>query len=240
MGDTANHTCRISLPGDLREAEFVFRRNRFVGEIRLDGISELAHVPSSGRMAELLCPGARIFVAPQHRPGTKLKYRILLAEHRDLLVSVDSLLPNRLIHRALLNGFLPDLSAGGVVKREAAYGRGRFDFYLQETGRAGCYLEVKSVTLVEGGVALFPDAPSERGARHLEELAAARLEGYGAVVVFVIQRADALCFSPHRDRDPRFGEELSRAAQAGVEVLALGCRVSLGEVTLGDPLPVRL
>lgn len=240
MGDTANHTCRISLPGDLREAEFVFRRNRFVGEIRLDGAPELAHVPSSGRMAELLYPGARIFVAPQHRPGAKLKYRILLAEDRGLPVSVDSLLPNRLIHRALLNGFLPDLSGGGVVKREAAYGRGRFDFYLQEQGMAGCYLEVKSVTLVEGGVALFPDAPSERGARHLEELAAARLEGYRAVVVFVIQRADALCFRPHRDRDPRFGQELSRAAQAGVEVLALGCRVSLGEVTLGGPLPVHL
>lgn len=232
--------CRICLPGNLREALFIARRNRFVAEVELDGLSELAHVPSSGRMSELLFPGARVFVAPQASPGQKLKYRILLAERDGRPVSVDSLLPNRLVYSALAAGGLTGLSEYREIKREAPYGAGRFDFFLAGGPDKGCYLEVKSVTLVEGGVALFPDAPSERGARHLEELAAARREGYRAVVLFVIQREDAGCFKPNSRQDPRFGRQLSAAALAGVEALAWRCRVSLREVSLWEPVRVLL
>lgn len=232
--------CKIPLPRDLREALFVARRNRFVGEIELGGVNELAHVPSSGRMRELLYPGARIFVARQAGPGARLKYRILLAESGGRPVSVDSLLPNRLVRRALNSGVLPELAGYGVIKPEASFGQGRFDFVLLGDERRQCYLEVKSVTLVEDGVALFPDAPSERGARHMEELAAARREGCRAVVLFVIQRSDAYCFRPNWDRDPLFGQALSRAASGGVEALARSCLVSLGEVALGGPVPVYL
>ncbi|MFZ5648889.1 MAG: DNA/RNA nuclease SfsA [Bacillota bacterium] len=234
------NTCRILLPGSLKKVEFVRRLNRFVAEIKIDGAKDLAHVPSSGRMGELLYPGAGVFVAPQARPGSKLRYRILLAEKGGYRVSVDSLLPNRIIYSALVAGYLPELSGYRTVKREAAYGSGRFDFFLAEGPGEGCYLEVKSVTLVEEGVALFPDAPSERGARHLEELAAARREGYRAVVLFVIQRGDAICFRPNSLRDPRFGRGLTAAARAGVEVLARRCRVSLKEVALGEQVPVYL
>ncbi|MFZ5645949.1 MAG: DNA/RNA nuclease SfsA [Bacillota bacterium] len=230
---------KIVLPR-LNEAVFLLRHNRFVGEVEIGGQRVLAHVPSSGRMAELLFPGARVFVAHGKKPGAKLNYRILLAENNGYRVSVDSLLPNRLIYRALLTGALPELGEIAVVKREAAYGRGRFDFFFWGRDGSGCYMEVKSVTLVEGGTALFPDAPSERGARHMEELAAALREGYRAVVLFVIQRSDARCFSPNRVRDPIFSLELDRAASAGVEVMARSCTVSAREVALGGPVPVIL
>lgn len=230
----------ISLPKELRKAVFVRRHNRFVGEVEIEGERVLAHVPSSGRMAELLYPGAPVYTAPARSPGAKLGHRILLAENSGHLVSVDSLLPNRLIYRALAAGALPGLSGYTAIKREAAYGRGRFDFYLAGGKGAGCFLEVKSVTLVTDGVALFPDAPSERGARHMEELAAALAEGFRAAVLFVIQRPDGLSFSPNTPRDPQFSRELLRAASAGVEVMARRCLVTSGKVELAGPVPVAL
>ncbi len=236
MGDG----CRVELPGGLREAVFVARRNRFVGEIVLGESMVLAHVPSSGRMGELLFPGSRVYVSGQSGPGARLKYRILLADCGGRLVSVDSLLPNRLVRRVLQSGALPELAGYSLIRPEAAFGRGRFDFLLRGSGGGDCFLEVKSVTLVEGGVALFPDAPSERGARHMEELAAARREGFRAAVLFVVQRDDACCFVPNRDRDPGFALELCRAASAGVEVMARRCRVSLGEVALDREIAVHL
>lgn len=240
MDRTFNAGCKINLPGGLLEASFVFRPNRFVGEIEIAGERIAAHVPSSGRMRELLYPGARVFVAAQDRPGTKLRYRILLAEHGGHLVSVDSLLPNRLVRLALRSGRLPEFKDTGAVFPEAAFGKGRFDFFLTGSNGEGCYIEVKSVTLVEDGTALFPDAPSERGARHMEELAVARREGFRAVVLFIIQRPDALCFRPNRDRDPLFARALAGAASAGVEVLARSCLVSLGGVELDGPVRVCL
>ena len=231
---------RISLPQGLMEALFVVRRNRFVAEVEISGQRELAHVPSSGRMTELLFSGARVFIAPQEKPGVKLKYKILLAEEQGVLVSVDSLLPNRLVRQALLANTLPELSGYERVKPEAPFGQGRFDFFLQDRDGSGCYLEVKSVTLVREGVAIFPDAPSERGVRHMVELAAARREGFRAVVLFVIQRTDACCFEPNWDTDGQFSHALSQAAVGGVEVLARRCRVSLREVVLDRQVPVRL
>lgn len=229
---------KIILPR-LHEAVFVRRHNRFVGEVEFDGGRLLAHVPSSGRMTELLYPGAPVYISPATSPGAKLGYRILMAENNGHKVSVDSLLPNRLVYRALVEGALPELKGYTRIKREAAYGQGRFDFFLEGPG-AGCYLEVKSVTLVRDGTALFPDAPSERGARHMEELAVARGEGFRAVVLFVIQRQDASCFCPNTGGDSHFSQELSRAASAGVEVLARLCLVDPDRVVLGGPVPVSL
>ncbi|KJS64317.1 MAG: sugar fermentation stimulation protein [Peptococcaceae bacterium BICA1-7] len=234
----ADIEAKIVLPR-LSEAVFLCRRNRFVGEVEFGGGRELAHVPSSGRMTELLYPGAPVYIAPASSPGAKLRYRILMAENSGHKVSVDSLLPNRLVYRALAEGVLPELEGYTRIRREAAYGQGRFDFFLEGAG-AGCYLEVKSVTLVRDGVALFPDAPSERGARHMEELALAKREGFRAVVLFVIQRQDACSFSPNSAGDPHFGRQLSRAALAGVEVLARLCLVDLEKVALGGPVPVML
>lgn len=232
--------CKITLPGDLLEAVFVSRLNRFVAEVEIRGRRELAHVPSSGRMGELLYSGARVFVSGRVNPGARLRYRILLAGQGNCLVSVDSLLPNRLVDRALKGGALPELSGYDVIRREQAFGNGRFDFYLKGGAAGRCFVEVKSVTLVEDGVALFPDAPSERGARHMAELAGACGQGFRAVVLFIIQRNDAVAFRPNSIRDPRFSRELARAAGAGVEVLARRCRVSMNEVMLDETVKVCL
>lgn len=228
----------ISLP-PLQKAIMVYRLNRFVAEIDTGEEVARAHVPSSGRMKELLFPGAAVYVARNTRTGRKTSYRILLAEYRGVLVSIDSLLPNRLTRRALLDGRIAELRGYEYIRPEARYRNSRFDFYL--SGPAGeCYLEVKSVTLVDNGVALFPDAPSARGARHLEELASAAREGKRAAVLFVIQRVDADCFRPNDTADPVFGAALRRAADAGVEVMALKCVVEKTKVILDKRIPVLI
>ncbi len=228
----------VRLP-PLHKAEFIARLNRFVAEVKLNGRVYRAHVPSSGRMKELLYPGAFVYVANNAGVNRKTDYRILLAENNGKFVSVDSLLPNRLIRRALEAGVIDELPAYGVVRPEARYGGSRFDFFLSGEGWE-CFLEVKSVTLVVEGVALFPDAPSARGARHLEELAHAVREGKRGVVMFVVQREDASTFSPNDAGDPLFGEALRRAAAAGVEVLAVSCKVEKTGVYLNGAVQVNI
>ncbi|MCL6635372.1 MAG: DNA/RNA nuclease SfsA [Peptococcaceae bacterium] len=230
---------KVALPEDIVEAVFLERLNRFAALVQVAGRVVKTHVPSSGRMRELLVPGAKVYVAPHFGLAHRTEYRLLLACSGDVLVSVDSLLPNRLLHRAFQAGAVPGFEKYAAVRREVACRRGRIDFLL--AGRGGrCLVEVKSVTLVEDGVALFPDAPSLRGARHLEELSASLAEGFRAAAVFVVQRADAYCFSPNDSRDPLFGRALREAHRRGVSVHAFGCRVGLDSVGLGDAIPVLL
>lgn len=225
----------IALP-QLSEAVFLERKNRFVGMIDVAGRSGPAHVPSSGRMKELLFPGNTVYVAPMPA-DKKTRYRIHLARCGETLVSVDSLLPNRLMYRALARQALPQFRHYREIKREASYGASRFDLYLEGDG-GKCFIEVKSVTLVEDGTAKFPDAPSERGRKHLQELTRALAQGFRAVVIFVAQRNDARIFFPNRDTDPLFAQAFDRAAAAGVEIYALSCRVTRQSVGLYDYLPV--
>ncbi|CCO07694.1 DNA/RNA nuclease SfsA [Desulforamulus hydrothermalis] len=227
----------ILLP-ELTEAVFLNRKNRFVGRVEVAGRPYDAHVPSSGRMKELLFPGNRVYVAAMP-PGKKTGYRIHLAAFGGVLVSVDSLLPNRLINLALAGGILDQFAGYQEIKKEVGYGASRFDFYL--SGAAGrCLMEVKSVTLVEEGVAKFPDAPSERGTKHLLELARAAAAGIRAAVIFVVQREDAAGFSPNQAADPPFARALRQAAAAGVEISALSCQVTRSTVRLQHYLPVQL
>ncbi|MBF7083781.1 DNA/RNA nuclease SfsA [Desulfallas sp. Bu1-1] len=231
--------CRLPLPKNLVKARFVDRKNRFVALVNVDGRDALAHVPSSGRMRELLVPGAAVYLAPSGGPGRRTEFSLLLVDYGGILVSVDSLLPNRLLDHAFRQGALPGFERYTGVRREFPYREGRVDFLL--TGnREQCLVEVKSVTLVEQGEARFPDAPSLRGARHLDELALARREGYRAAVIFVVQRQDGIYFTPNDGTDPRFGRSLRRASGAGVEIYALGCRVGLKDVEIYGGIPVLL
>lgn len=225
----------IPLP-EVFEAVFVERKNRFVGMVEVAGRSSSAHVPSSGRMRELLFPGNTVYVAPM--PADKrTQYRIHLARYKETLVSVDSLLPNRLMYKALAQQALPQFRFYQEIKREVGYGESRFDLYLKGDG-GRCFVEVKSVTLVEDGTAKFPDAPSERGRKHLQELTRALAQGFRAAVIFVAQRNDARVFSPNPDTDPLFAQALGRAAFAGVEIYALACNVTRQAVGLHDYLPL--
>lgn len=217
---------------------FLRRDNRFRATVRVDGHEAWAHLPNSGRLAELFTPDRPIWLAPAADPGRKTAYDLKLVDYHGVLVSVDARQPNPLFAEALVAGCCPGFNYP-VVRREVPYGRSRFDFCLSgPDGR--CWLETKSVTLVQAGLALFPDAPTSRGRKHLHELIAARAAGDRAAVVFVIQRPDALAFSPYAQADPGFAAALVQAAAAGVELHAFTCAVSLAGITLAHEIPVHL
>ncbi|MTI85683.1 MAG: DNA/RNA nuclease SfsA [Firmicutes bacterium] len=227
------------LPGDLKSGAFLNRINRFVAKVLVDNKEELAHVPSSGRMHELLTPGAAVFLVPSRGAGRKTRYSLCLVCFRNTLVSIDSLLPNRLVKSAFAKGLLPEFAQYTKVRPESNYNHSRFDFFLGGY-RESCFVEVKSVTLVENGMAMFPDAPSLRAVKHLKELKDARENGFNAAVIFVIQRDDGDCFIPNKERDEAFASALKQAVSAGVGIYAYTCRVSLEEVELGSKVPVYI
>lgn len=225
--------------GPLVRGIFLRRLNRFAVLVEIGGVPRTCHLPNPGRLEELLVPGAKVFLLEKIGGGRRTGYDLAAVSHRGGLVSVDSRLPNRLVGEALAEGRLPPFCHCRVVREEVPYGRSRFDFLLQ-CGEKPCLLEVKSCTLVRDGMALFPDAVTERGKRHCLELARAHQEGYRAAVLFVVQRTDASIFSPNDATDPAFGEALRWAAGRGVEVLAYGCLVTESEVRLGGRVAVDL
>ena len=227
----------ITLP-KLIESTFVERKNRFVGLVKVAGEIYPAHVPSSGRMKELLFPGNTVYVSPMPK-GMRTNYRIHLAHYGETLVSVDSLLPNRLMYQVLAEGALDNFAGYQEVKKEVGFGDSRFDLYLRgDTGR--CLVEIKSVTLVDDGLAKFPDAPSARGTKHLLELCKAVQGGFRAAVIFVVQRSDATVFSPNHVTDPHFSRALCQAADCGVEIYAIACQVTKETIRLQGFLPVQI
>lgn len=224
----------------LQEAVFLARPNRFTARVRLAGREVAVFLPDSGRLPDLLVPGRRVFLRPAAGPGRRTGHDLLLVDHDGVLVSVDSRLPNLVFARALAAGLLPDWQGYAEVRREVGLPGGRLDFVLGGDGLAPCAVEVKSVTLVREGMALFPDAPTARGRRHVLELLRLRRAGWRAVVYFMIMRADALLFAPHAAGDRAFAGALREAAAGGVEVRAFTCRVTTAGVDPGDEVPVRL
>lgn len=227
----------MQLP-DLVPGTFVQRDNRFRATVMIDGVSRSAHVANSGRLAELLVAGKSVWLTPGRSPTRRTAYDLLLVEHRGTLVSVDAQLPNRLWAEYLYDqGWQHEHVLSLAPERH--YGDSRLDFCL-ETQSGRTWMEVKSVTLVVDGVALFPDAPTIRGARHLGELAHAVAQGEQGVVVFVVQRSDATAFAPHVQADPAFARALSAARNQGVAVQAYVCQVSRENVKIDHAIPVRL
>jgi len=223
----------------LLPARFLRRENRFRATIEIDGRPAAAHVPNSGRLGELLVPGALVWVSPASTSGRKTAYDLRLVAHGDVLVSIDARLPASLLTEAWQEGRLPPFADCETLEREVRAGDSRLDLRLWRSGEP-CWIEAKSVTLVENGLALFPDAPTSRGVRHLEELIRLRSEKERAAVIFVVQRPDAVAFSPNASADSAFARTLCAAAEAGVEILAFTCQVSLMEIVLDHAIPVRL
>ncbi len=258
---------RLPFPPDLRPARFVERPNRFVVRATLEGGEDggqvvSAHLPDPGRLRELLLPEALLWLEPARNPERKTRWTLRLCRRPDGpgVVSLDTTLPNRLVERALEAAALDELEGWALARREVTVGASRFDFLLerdpggdpeargrgvrelaQSPGRSRpsrLLLEVKSVTLVEGGVGLFPDAVTTRGARHVRELTQlTREEGWATVILFVLQRDDASEIRAAASIDPHFASELQRAKAAGVRILGRRCRVSLEGVELGEPIP---
>ena len=223
---------------DVVPAEFVSRPNRFIAVCRLGGTEVRVHVKNTGRCRELLRPGAQVWLEPAEGQR-KTAFSLVAVQKGERLVNIDSQAPNKAVEEALREGrlCLPELGYPALAVREKAFGSSRFDFYLEGGGRRG-YLEVKGVTLEEDGVCRFPDAPTKRGARHLQELIWAREQGFAAAILFVIQMEGMRYLIPNDGTDPAFGEALRQAAAAGVAVLARECAVKPESMVLGQEVPV--
>lgn len=225
---------RALVPG-----HFIRRLNRFVAVVRVEGRDERVHVRNSGRLRELLTLGRPVLLEPATGEKRRTRFTLALVRLPDGYVSADAHLPNALVEAGLQRGVVPGCRDYRFVRREPAMGQKRADF-LVARGDRRCLVEVKSVTLIKDGVALFPDAPTARGRAHLDHLVAARRRGLEAVVVFVIQRSDAVAFAPNLRTDPLFAASLGRAVRAGVCVHAMTCRVTRSGVWLDGSVPVRL
>ena len=225
------------------KGRFLERPNRFIARVeigdRQDGESkvETVHVKNTGRCRELLQKGTIVYLEKSDNPSRSTAYDLVAVEKGERLVNMDSQAPNRAVEEWLRNGgFSTDVT---LVKPEARYGNSRFDFYL-EAGGERIFMEVKGVTLEEEGVVRFPDAPSERAVKHVEELIAAKQEGYRVFVLFVIQMENVLYFTPNRDTHPEFADALCEAARAGVEILAYDCLVKPDSMTVNRPVPIAI
>jgi sugar fermentation stimulation protein A len=229
----------MKLSPGLVEGRFIVRLNRFAARMEVAGREVMVHLPNSGRLGELLVPGYRMLLRPVEGDHLKCPFALSLVDLGFTLCSADARLPNQLLAEAIQAGGMAEFSGYTGIKREVTYGASRLDLLL-ENGDLPCFVETKSVTLVEDGRALFPDAPTLRGVKHLNSLVHARAEGYRAAVVFVIQRDDAREFAPHDLADPLLGETLRRAVSSGVEAFAYCCRVTEREIQLAGRIPVVL
>ena len=217
------------------------RPNRFIAYAELNGKKETIHVKNTGRCAELLRPGAAIYVQESDNPERKTKWDLIAVEKETgsgkRLINMDSQIPNRVVQEWIEAGNLfPDVS---LVRPETTYGNSRFDLYV-EAGERRIFIEIKGVTLEEDGVCRFPDAPSDRAVKHLEELIRAKKEGYEAYVFFVIQMKGVSYFTPNTDTHPAFAEALRRAKESGVEILAYDCSVAPDSIVVSEPVDAVL
>lgn len=224
------------------EGRLIRRYKRFLADVELaDGSIVTAHTPNTGSMAGCSTPGSRVWLRDSRNPDRKYPLSWELVESNPgTLVGINTALPNLLVHEALDRGTLPELAGYRSVRREVPYGRenSRIDLLLQHGSAPDCYVEVKNVTLVEDGTALFPDAVSARATRHLRELLHVVESGFRAVIFFCVQRCDADRVSPADTIDPDYGATLRRVSAGGVEAIAYRASVSHTGVFLDRPLPV--
>ena len=222
---------------NMQKAIFLRRPNRFIAHIEVDGREEVCHVKNTGRCRELLTDRATIYVQHHDDSKRKTKYSLIAVEKGKLLVNMDSQAPNKVVGEWLLHQ--EPFGKVKLLKPECTYGSSRFDFYL-ETETEKFFIEVKGVTLEEDGVVRFPDAPTERGVKHLQELCACKEAGYKAAVIFVVQMEGMKHFEPNDKTHPQFGEALRQAQSAGVEVLAYECKVTPDSLVIDKAIPVKL
>ena len=218
------------------KGQFVSRPNRFIAHVMIDGELKICHVKNTGRCRELLQKGVTVWCQKSDNPNRKTAYDLICVEKGERIINMDSQAPNIAARQWL------EACGLGVVmnlRSEVMHEDSRFDFSFEKDGKT-CFLEVKGVTLEQDGVCAFPDAPTERGAKHLRGLAKAAREGYGAYVLFVIQMADVKYLHPNDATDPAFGKALREAAEAGVTVLAMDCAVTPETMDLRLPVLVDL
>lgn len=215
---------------------FLSRPNRFIAHIEIDGQTEICHVKNTGRCRELLPVGAKVWCQKSDNPNRKTKYDLIAVEKGSRLINMDSQAPNAAVGEWLSGGGLGPVEN---LRAETFHGDSRFDFSFTLEGRQ-CFLEVKGVTLENDGVCAFPDAPTERGVKHLRGLTQAAKEGFGAYVLFVVQMQDVKHLHPNDVTDPAFGAALREAAANGVTILAMDCAVTPDSMEIRLPVSVQL
>lgn len=225
-------------------ARFILRPNRFVAIVNLSGNEIFAHVKNTGRCYELLVPDSVVYLEDfTYRQGKrKLLYDLVAVKKGDLLINMDSQAPNKVVREALENGSikLPGMSELTVIRPEKIYGDSRFDFYVEDENNEKGFVEVKGVTLENDGIASFPDAPTERGVKHLNELVRAIKNGYHSYVLFVIQMSGMKMFTPNDATHREFGDALRYAAEKGVHILAYECAVTPDSLEITKNVPIEL
>lgn len=215
---------------------FIKRPNRFIAHIEMNGIEEKCHVKNTGRCKELLPEGATVYCADCLSPTRKTRYDLIAVQKGNRIINMDSQAPNAAVYEWLKQGGLGNTED---IKPETTFGDSRFDFSFKKDGKL-CFLEVKGVTLENDNICAFPDAPTERGVKHLKELSRLSKEGYETFVMFVIQMEQVTYLHPNDETDPEFGKALRNAAEAGVQIMAYDCKVTPDSLTIHNPVPVKL
>jgi sugar fermentation stimulation protein A len=237
--DSASWEASLVIYGTVIYGEWIERMNRFLARVRVGGEVELVHVKNTGRLQELFVRDSEVALEVAENAKRKTRYSVIAVRAGNQWVNVDSQAPNQVVSESLMAGKLPEFGTASSIMREVQYGQSRFDIYY-ESSRSPGFIEVKGVTLVDGGVAKFPDAPTDRGTKHVYELVEAVKNGYEGTVLFLIQRQDAHEFAPNWATDPKFSEALEVAARNGVRVLAYSCMVEADKLELGGSVSVNL
>ncbi len=219
------------------KASFVARHNRFVATVNVDGQDELCHVKNTGRLKELLLPNATVYLESNNNPERKTKYSLVAVENRGRIVNVDSTSPNKVFYEWVRAGHFVENPT--LVKPEATFGNSRFDCYIEADNKR-IFAEVKGVTLKQNNTALFPDAPTERGVKHLRELIECTKQGYEAYIVFIVAMKGCRDFSPNKERHKKFADTLAECEKVGVNILVLDCKVLPDEIEIDKKLDYKL
>jgi len=223
----------------IKKAIFHRRLNRFVAEVYLDEQIEKVHVKNTGRLKELLLPNAEVLLEESDQPNRKTKFSLIAAKKGNLWVNIDSQAPNTVAYEAISGGEIAEIRNLRQLKKEVKYGDSRFDLYFETEQEKG-FVEVKGVTLEKDGVAMFPDAPTARGTKHVWELAKAVSEGYKGIILFIILLEGCRYFTPNSETDPSFTDTLVQASKQGVRILAYETHVDEHQMSIGKQIPVIL
>ncbi|MGL4849354.1 MAG: DNA/RNA nuclease SfsA [Clostridium sp.] len=225
---------------EIIEAEFIDRPNRFNALVKINGESEVVHVPNTGRCKEILRLGTKVLLRKEDSETRKTKYDLICAYKDEMLINIDSQIPNKVVMEALINKKIKGLEKYTDILKEKTFGKSRFDFKLADENGETYYLEVKGVTLEKDGYASFPDAPTDRGRKHLLELVDVKKAKMGAGVLFLIQMEDMKEFTSNDENDPAFGEALRYAKGNGVDIFVYSCIVTEKEITLDKEVKLKL
>lgn len=224
---------------DVKSGVFLERPNRFIAKVLIDGVIEIVHVKNTGRCRELLLPGAKVLLEKAAWPERKTGYSLIAVYKGNLLINMDSQAPNKVVFEALQQGKLPEFGQLKSLAKEVTYNKSRFDLSYETESKQG-FIEVKGVTLEQDGVALFPDAPTKRGTKHLLEMATAVGQGYEGCIFFLIQMKGPKRFQPNKVMDPKFAQALEQARVSGVKILAYDATVTPNSLELGNQVAVVL